>query len=464
MPLTVGCDPEFAVVDRTGRETNFDLSHTDDHGVIGYDHGGRVGELRPKHGQPADVANHLRAQMTWVKQHLDRSHKVICGGGRPSDGRWARESMGGHIHFGGIQLHNYESMTRQRNWGRSGRRLGSQFAPTTADNKLILALDYFIGKRLQKVKGGKRPQGSHYGRCSDIETKNHTGGGFEYRTPPSWLTDPYLTEATLAVAHRIAEMWLLKPACFDILFSTDAKKKSIARRHDYDMLVPEGNDDSRLASGSRRRYIAEQVKRFKRVTFSKTYKMDDAECLEYWTNPVKVQMLYAPKTIVTRTEAPITSRATVVRGTRNLELQICQLKMIDRSTDFENEVVAGVCRFPVPEVKIYPFEEYTPWQFQLTRDIRLRPDTIYFSKELRPFLKIKRGDRFRCRFVEVKRRAVTSEGRNTVEALTNCVFFNAARSHQTIKARVVEIFNECVRTKLRNADVESAADDGDEQD
>jgi len=457
----MGCDPEFSLVDSAGRESSFTLHNTDDNGIIGSDHGGRVGELRPRHGTPAEVASYIQGQMTWIKRHIGRDFKVVAGGGRPSDGRWSRESMGGHIHFGGIRLScTYDSLTRQRNWGRRSAR-GSQFEPSTADNKLVCALDYFIGRRLQKVKGGKRPQGSHYGRCSDIETKNHNGGGFEYRTPPSWLTDPYLTEATLAVAHRIAEMWQLKPTCFDVIFSNENKRKSIARRRDYDMLIPEV-DGSRSAA-NRRRYILEQVKRFRRAAFSKTYKMDDNECLEYWTNPVKVEQLYAPRNVV-QVNAPITSRATVIRGSRTLELQICQIKMIDRSTDFENEVVAGVCRFPIPEIKIYPFEEYTPWQFQLTRDIRLRPDTIYFSKEMRPFLKIKRGGQFRCRFVEVKRRAVTAEGRSTVESLTNCVFFNAARSHQAIKTRVVEIFNECVRTKLRNSDNESTADDGDEQD
>lgn len=457
MPLTVGCDPEFAVVDREGREVYFSHQHVDHHGVIGSDHGGRVGELRPKHGTPAEVADHIRAQMAWIKSNLNRGQRVIAGGGQPSDGRYGRESMGGHIHFGGIALHmSYDSLTRQRNWGRRVRSISS--VPMTADNKLVCALDYFIGRRLQKVKGGKRPRGSHYGRCSDIETKMHAGGGFEYRTPPSWLTDPYLTESTLAVAHRIAEMWQLKPTCFDVIFATDAKRKSIARRHDYDMLIPDATE-----SASRRRYMVEQVKRFKRAAFSKTYKMDDPECLEYWTDQAKVNAIYAPKLVV-NTVAPITTRAKVIRTSRTLVLQICQIKMIDRSRDFESETVAGVCRFAVPEVRVYPFDDYTPWQFQLTRDIRLRPDTIYFSKELRPFLKIKRGGQFRCRFVELRRRVVTASGSSSVENLTNCVFFNSTRSDQAIRTRVVEIFNECVRKKLRDRDVEDAADDGDEQD
>jgi|GEM_PF-3244896 len=426
MPLTIGCDPEFILV-QDGRHINCNIQHNCTHGNIGSDHGGRVGELRPKHGTPAEVAANLRGLLSYIQQQYPNT-KVVCGGGAGSPNNPSYEAIGGHIHFGGLRLNaTYESSTRWRNRNRyrQGRR---HLSPNTDDNKLVVALDFFIGRRLKKVSGGSRPRGSCYGKLSDIETKTW---GFEYRTPPSWVTDPYLAEAVLAVAYRIAEMWNTKPQAFDTLF---AARKTTARRKDYNMLIP--------ASGSNKSYYTEQIKRFRRVAFSKTYQMDNPECLELWMNPRKLISMYAPKKVV---GAEVTT-GTITQRT-SIQLQVCQIKQIDRSQDFEQESVIKVCRFAIPEVRIYPFAEYTPWQFQLTRDIRLRPDTIYFSKELRPFLKIKRGSKFRARFVEIRRRVAGERG-TQIESLDNCVFYNAQRSNAAINEAIIETFETCARTKI----------------
>jgi hypothetical protein len=456
MAITVGCDPEFLVKNPDGSFTDFNVNITDDHGVIGADHGYRVGELRPKHGTPAQVTEHIRAQMQTIALKKP-GIKIIAGGGRPSDGTsYARESIGGHIHFGGIRLNmNYDSCTRTH-FGSRQRWGNSRIQPTCPDNKLVLALDYYIGRRLQKVPGGKRPNGSHYGRCSDIETKGHDGGGFEYRTPPSWLTDPYLTESTLAIGKRIAEMWMSKPQVFDHLFfeaqndnaiaanvPQKMKSKSVARRKDYDFLIP--------TTGADRRYMTQQIKRFKRATFSKTYKMDNPECINLWLNPTKLNAIYEPHLV--QNTPTSTEVETVRRISTAITLQMCQVKMIDRQETFESETVLGVAQFAIPEVRVYPFAEYTPWQFQLTHDVRLRPDTIYFSKELRPFLKLKRGGNFQNRFIEIKQRRAV-DGARQISSLTNCIFYNAARSNPDIKARILEIFVTCARKKLRRNDAE----------
>jgi hypothetical protein len=443
MTITVGCDPEFLV--KNGNDyTDFRIETRNVHGHIGSDHGGRVGELRPTHGTPAEVVANIRHQMEYIKLKAPEL-TIIAGGGRPSAGGYSRESIGGHIHFGGVRLKmEYDSCTRtffgnRRRYGRSS------IQPTCPDNKLVLALDYYIGRRLQKVPGGKRPKGSSYGRCSDIETKTWTGGGFEYRTPPSWLTDPYLAESVLAIGKRIVEMWDTKPVVFDHLFTTNSTK-GIARRRDYDFLIP--------STGGDRRYMIEKIRHFKRVAFSKTYKLDNPDCIDLWLDARKVQAIYEPRSLpAASTLATATVRAP--RGSNAIVLQVCQLKTIDRSSDAEQEVVTGVIQFAIPEVRVYPFQEYTPWQFQLTNDVRLRPDTIYFSKELRPYLKIKRGGDFRNRFIEIKQRRTDMSGRPSVVDLTNCVFYNAVRSKTTIKSRIVEIFNTCARKKLRSSDMEN---------
>jgi hypothetical protein len=448
MAITVGCDPEFLV--KSGLDfTDFRLNNQDSHGNVGSDHGGRVGELRPKHGTPAEVVANMRHQMQYIKQNAPNLI-IIAGGGRPSNGGYSRESIGGHIHFGGVHLRmNYDSCTRTY-WGNRRHYGRNSIQPSCPDNKLVLALDYYIGRRLQKVPGGKRPKGSSYGRCSDIETKDRPGGGFEYRTPPSWITDPYLAESVLAIGKRIVEMWETKPVVFDHLFTTETKK-GIARRRDYDFLIP--------STGGDRRYMIDQIRHFKRAVFSKTYKLDNPECLDLWLEPRKVQAIYEPRSLPAATVAA-TSTIRAPRGSNRIVLQVCQLKTIDRSGDAEQEVITGVIQFAIPEVRVYPFQEYTPWQFQLTNDVRLRPDTIYFSKELRPYLKIKRGGDFRNRFIEIKQRRTGDNGRPTVVELTNCVFYNAVRSKPAIKNRIVEIFNTCARKKLRRSDAEAVeADD-----
>lgn len=423
MPITVGCDPEFLAVDTaTGRTTSFQASHSDDHGNIGSDHGGRVGELRPKFGSPKQVVENIRAQMSWIKEHYPRL-QVVAGGGHGYG-----ESIGGHIHIGGISLTNhYSSFTRMRNRHMHAIQIDSM----NPEHKLIYAMDFFIGRRMKKMQGGRRGGGGSYGAPSDIETKSH---GFEYRTPPSWLTDPVLAESTLVVAQKIAELWQTKPTAFDVFLQAH---KLTARRRDYNVLIP--------ASGPEATYIRQQVDAFRSMLFSKTYRMDNPETINLWMKP---------KAVVQE----ITTAA--ARTSKRIQLQVCQLKLVEQTQEFSNETFLKVCRFALPEVKIHPLGDYAPWQFQLTKDLRLRPDTAYFSKELRPFLKVKRGKDIRVRFVELQHRVVDENGRTQIHPLQNVVFFNASRSTKDVLQHVISVFETGARTKLRSAD---EADDGDDE-
>ena len=133
-------------------------------------------------------------------------------------------------------------------------------------------------------------------------------------------------------------------------------------------------------------------------------------------------------------------------------MKVCQLKIVERTDEFVNESVAKVCRFALPEVKVHPLGDFVPWQLQLVNDIRLRPDTAYFSKELRPYLKVKRGKEIRVRFIEMKQRIISQNGQTQVSALENVVLYNASRSTKDVLSHVFEIFTTGARTKLRNAD------------
>jgi hypothetical protein len=82
--------------------------------------------------------------------------------------------IGGHIHFSGVE-------------------------PTFA---ILRALDNYLTLPLMMAEDEKginrRPK---YGYLGDYRMKSH--GGFEYRTPPSWLVSPTLTKGVLAVAKLI---------------------------------------------------------------------------------------------------------------------------------------------------------------------------------------------------------------------------------------------------------------------
>lgn len=426
--ITVGCDPEFIVVDGNCNHNAGHLEHDSTCGSIGTDHGGTVGELRPKPGTPAEVTAYIKRMFTVIKGRLNHGEKIVAGGGYDQ-----RLSIGGHIHFGGLNFGNYSSPTRtyhRRFGGIHLRNLDMQ----NNEHKLVFMLDFFIGRRLKSVDGGKR-YGGHYGTPSDIETKTH---GFEYRTPPSWLTDPMITEATLAVGHRITSMWKMKPGIFDILIQ---KGKRVARKKDYNFLIPDRSDSDYT-------YMTRQVANFKKVIFSKTYKLNNPDCVELWTNEAKLRELWREEMISETSTTRRTRRSTT---STPIELVICQIKKIDRDADFENERVVKVCRFGLPEIRIYPLGEYTPWDFQLVRDVRLRPNTIYFSKELKKYLRIKRSAGIRTRFIETRRRVANPLGTgNTVSPMANAVFFNASGSNSSIVNEIVRIFEVGARTKMKN--------------
>ena len=472
MQTTIGCDPEFLLKTPSGRNTNVNFEFTDATGNVGKDHGGCCGELRPKQGSPAEVTERIRKQLLRVKQYLLENDmtalKVVAGGGAEimseDDRGHSFQSIGGHIHFGGIRLNRtYVSYTRQRNWYHQNNQVFE-----SSDSRLVAALDYFIGNPLQLVKGGARPKGSPYGTPADIESKPH---GFEYRTPPSWITDPYLTESTLCVAQQIADMWRVKVTAFDHLFGTNPppttateikrrrRKKKAVRPGDYNMLIPE--------SGPNRQYVADQINKFKTVIFSETYRMDTNELLDLWTDEEKLKRLYGFNTAIPITAGIEVATVQVKRNSSRIVLQICQIKLIEgryttAADTFYQETVLKCCRFALPEVKVYNFPDYTPYNFGLVRDIRLRADTLYISRELRKYLRVKRGFGLRVRFVDMQQRTGSHSG-PIVTTLNNCIFYNGQRSTVDIQEKIGQLFDTCVRTRLRRADAEGIEDeDGDE--
>lgn len=197
----LGCDPEFVAVDGAGRIIHAEnlLEHD---GEVGYDHGGRVLEVRPAPAMGAlPLVRRMQKLIKSAKLAKLAPKKLIAG--PYYEDAYRLEPLGGHVHFG---MAPYQ---------RDG------FAnpiPTKEGTEIIRALDVTT-KYLEhldilptdaSVKRRRNPFG--YGRFGDIRDSN---GHLEYRTMGSWLYDPKiaflcLTAAKLAAADPVGALEALK--------------------------------------------------------------------------------------------------------------------------------------------------------------------------------------------------------------------------------------------------------------
>jgi hypothetical protein len=347
--IKIGADPEFLLLKNDSTSTiNIDYQHTlAKHGSIGTDHGGRCGELRPMPGDSKEVTENLRKLILKVKEKFN-SHKMISGGGTLHG-----QSIGGHIHISGV---NFEYNTFNSIKNSICKNNNTHF-------QLINALDYFIGRRLAKVQGGKRPTKT-YGRPLDVR---HQTWGFEYRTPPSWLSDPIITESTLAISYLIANIWSQKHDYFALL------TKKIASKNDYSILLPN------FVPESDKNYFRTQISNFKSIVFSKEYDMSQIDCFKSW-DIQEVEQVKPVKLSIT--------------------LQKCIVKYSISDSTGTSETILKTCQFVVPEIKIINYSgTYSQMHLNGKRK-RFKINTIYISKSLRPFLKIKRELNIKVRFIE----------------------------------------------------------------
>lgn len=146
------------------------------HGV-GADGAGGPIELRPEPGSSAHVTDSLRARLIRLRDGylvtrwpgLQRV-ELIAGCGRTIP-------VGGHIHVSGI---------------------GQE---PSAD--MLVTLDATISRPLYSASDSRlRGNSRSYGGYSQWRSQDH--GGWEYRTPPSWLAHPDLTAGALAVMQVLA--------------------------------------------------------------------------------------------------------------------------------------------------------------------------------------------------------------------------------------------------------------------
>jgi hypothetical protein len=130
-------------------------------------------ELRPDPtGNPLELVEHLRETMLDAATGIRRQGVEWRAGSMP----FRPYPTGAHIHFSGV--------------------------PFSA--KLVQVLDNYVGLPLMLVEDPKTGQlrRPRYGMLGDVRFKAH--GGFEYRTPASFVVDPDVTAAAFCLAYLAA--------------------------------------------------------------------------------------------------------------------------------------------------------------------------------------------------------------------------------------------------------------------
>lgn len=179
--LLLGADPEFILRDKLTDRLIYPSGFLPREGTLGYDERSerREGRLFPlAEIRPAPDSCPLRL-VNKIRWTMDAGIKLI-----PYENiewlagsiHFARYQIGGHIHFGGIKI-------------------------TT---QLLRALDNYLGIPVMLIEDPEKAaeRRKHYGGLGSFRLEPH--GGFEYRTPGSWLISPEIARAVLCLAKVVA--------------------------------------------------------------------------------------------------------------------------------------------------------------------------------------------------------------------------------------------------------------------
>jgi len=195
--VVLGADPEFMMISPSTKRIIFASDFFPREGVVGYDNQSYfrdrrnhpIAELRPSpSSSPTQLVRELKEALERAAEKTQRTNCLWLAGSAPVKGY----SIGGHIHFTGV--------------------------PLTFD--LVKAFDNYLAIPCMLIEHPKRAamRRPKYGFLGDVRTKAH--GGFEYRTPSSWLVSRRIAEAILYLAKLVAvEHKNLKG---DFLWSIDA--------------------------------------------------------------------------------------------------------------------------------------------------------------------------------------------------------------------------------------------------
>ncbi len=187
-PFLVGCDPEFVTI-HNGRRCNVN-DHLPHEGVVGWDHNGRIAEIRPDPSRGV-----YRLIKTMQKVLLEEPilqqlvHRKWRAGALYTD-EHSVETLGGHIHL-------------DINWDKKAAPVKALDALTRKLEALdILPKDESNQRR---NRGGEYGGIAAYGRYGDVRAVAAIDGNrIEYRTMASWLFSPAIAFVCLSGAKLAA--------------------------------------------------------------------------------------------------------------------------------------------------------------------------------------------------------------------------------------------------------------------
>lgn len=185
--ITLGCDPEFAAY--SGYDRMYFNKLLPQAGALGYDHSGRVAELRPAPARSAlTLVSRIRKLLNDAPEAM-RAWRWKAGGIaiNPTD------ALGGHIHI--------------------GVNLAAQGAYSLVEaldeyTRVLTKLDI-----LPAAEQARRQKETGYGKYGNLRNCRHGEiDCIEYRVMPSWLYDPKVAMLALAGARFVASDWRVASA------------------------------------------------------------------------------------------------------------------------------------------------------------------------------------------------------------------------------------------------------------
>lgn len=188
--VRLGADPEFMMLNsKTGKMTAASQFFPRE-GLVGCDNirvpnrqQRPVAELRPKpEYNPEELTINIKLALNNAVRLAPYQNIKWIAGSQPFSGY----SIGGHIHFSNIKL----------------------------TGGLLRALDNYLGLVVFLIENPSTAmrRRKKYGVLGEFRLKDH--GGFEYRTPGSWLVSQEITLAVLCLAKIVANRYTLLPHNF----------------------------------------------------------------------------------------------------------------------------------------------------------------------------------------------------------------------------------------------------------
>lgn len=182
--VKLGADPEFMIANSRTEKMIPASEFFPREGTIGCDNiriprrqQRPIGELRPQpDNSPLALQANLKALLEQANKMVPYKNIKLLAGSQPFPGY----SIGGHIHFSNLSINSH----------------------------VLRALDNYLGLPIFMIENQRTAvkRRNKYGHLNDFRVKDY--GGFEYRTPGSWLVSPEISLAVLCLAKIVSSNYL----------------------------------------------------------------------------------------------------------------------------------------------------------------------------------------------------------------------------------------------------------------